>query len=85
MQGGDVGIQVGVLADEDHAFVFPRVSHVGDDDPQIGAGDGNVFQLNRVGVLQRSRPHERCSLVNVHRNAQLMPLFQTLKVEMKSG
>jgi hypothetical protein len=44
---------------------------VGDDDPQVRTGDGDVFQQHRVGVFQRPGADEARPLVDVDRNAEL--------------
>ena len=46
VQRRDVGVQVGMLADQHDAFILPGMPHMGDDNPQPGAGDRDVLQLD---------------------------------------
>jgi hypothetical protein len=46
------------------------MSHVSNHDAQIRAGDGDVFQQNRIRKLQGAWTNKRRALMNVDGNAQ---------------
>ena len=80
VQSGNVRVQIRVLADQHDTFSFPGMSHVGDDDPQVRARHGDILQLNRVGVLQRSWSDERCPLMDVDWDTQRLGLLEQRQV-----
>ena len=61
VQSGNIGIYVGMLADDRHGFAFVGMAEMGHDDPAFGEPDGDRVQVPGQGAVQRRLVHERGS------------------------
>src|SRR6478609_2356533 len=70
--GGNVGIDIWVLADDDAAIDLPRMPEVSEDHLEIGKGGGDTIDVARVSEIEISELNRRRTLMKENRQLQFL-------------